>query len=582
LLLIGFAIPAQSQIKSDTSAVRLLKRKCNEAHNRAPDSVILYAQQGYEMALSINDKKGQGEMLSEMGIYYWLKGESDKAIVKYKEANDIYTEIDFKEGYAGNLGNMGMIYSKLGDYPKAIDLFLQSLKYLESTSNNLKTGRIYNSLGVVYKNIKQYKESLSAYRKAYQLFEIVNSKTDQAGTLINIGNIYEITDSVELSLEYINRALIIFNSSKIIRGQIVCYNNISNLLSQKNKPDSAIVYGQKALELSQKHGFSNNEVKAYAALAKAYESAKNYAKAETYYKNSISKALEINDRVFLVNLYNDMALMNRFQGKHVSAIDYFIKYDSLRNLTFSEESDKKIADLRIAFDIEKNEREITLLKKDVEIEKLRRLMLIVVSSAIAIIFALIIARLYLKIKKGAALREQQNKLHVTQQQLLEAEIQNKELREKEMELELELRDKELASRALNLIQKNEMLEEVKDRLKELDKTASDSNIQNLIRNIQFSFKQDKEWEGFMEHFEKVHTSFFNNLNMHYPELTSNDLKLCSLIKLNLETKQMASILGISVESVKVARHRLRKKLGLEPEQSLLASFATMETKLREN
>jgi DNA-binding CsgD family transcriptional regulator len=71
----------------------------------------------------------------------------------------------------------------------------------------------------------------------------------------------------------------------------------------------------------------------------------------------------------------------------------------------------------------------------------------------------------------------------------------------------------------------------------------------------------------------VHNNFFDSLKAKYPTLNSYDLKLCALIKLNLDTKEIATIMDISPESVKVARSRLRKKLQLDPSDNL-SSFIT--------
>ncbi|NBP69836.1 MAG: hypothetical protein EBU52_13945 [Cytophagia bacterium] len=72
------------------------------------------------------------------------------------------------------------------------------------------------------------------------------------------------------------------------------------------------------------------------------------------------------------------------------------------------------------------------------------------------------------------------------------------------------------------------------------------------------------------HFEQVHNDFFDQLKTKYPHLNSSDLKLCALLKLKLDTKEIASIMNISPQSVKVARSRLRKKLELDLTSNLSA------------
>ena len=80
--------------------------------------------------------------------------------------------------------------------------------------------------------------------------------------------------------------------------------------------------------------------------------------------------------------------------------------------------------------------------------------------------------------------------------------------------------------------------------------------------------QDNNWKVFDHYFESVNKNFYTRLKQKYPEISSNDLKICALIKLNLSIKKMATILNISPDSVKTARHRLRKKLQLSTEENL--------------
>jgi DNA-binding CsgD family transcriptional regulator len=96
-----------------------------------------------------------------------------------------------------------------------------------------------------------------------------------------------------------------------------------------------------------------------------------------------------------------------------------------------------------------------------------------------------------------------------------------------------------------------------------------------LKAIDYSLESEKDWDEFRMYFEKVHSSFFEKMKQQHPDLTQSDLKLCALISLNLSMKEMAELMGISPESVKMARHRLRKKLNLATEDNLtefIASF----------
>src|SRR5690606_10190657 len=106
--------------------------------------------------------------------------------------------------------------------------------------------------------------------------------------------------------------------------------------------------------------------------------------------------------------------------------------------------------------------------------------------------------------------------------------------------------------------------------------ALSKKLNQLQRNVESSLHADRDWEDFKKYFESVHNNFFTALKEQYPDLTPTDLKMCALIRLNLSMKEMATVLGISPESVKTSRYRLRKKLGLEHEENLLSFMFEME------
>jgi DNA-binding CsgD family transcriptional regulator len=148
-----------------------------------------------------------------------------------------------------------------------------------------------------------------------------------------------------------------------------------------------------------------------------------------------------------------------------------------------------------------------------------------------------------------------------------------ELRDLELRLSkqaLDFRNQELTTYALHMAQKNSMLEELRACIQELGLAQKESapKYKRLTRLIDYSFTLDKDWDEFKLYFERVHPDFFGRLKEQYPSLSANELRLCALLKLNLSVKEMASLMGISPESVKMARHRLRKKLGLTSDQNL--------------
>lgn len=151
----------------------------------------------------------------------------------------------------------------------------------------------------------------------------------------------------------------------------------------------------------------------------------------------------------------------------------------------------------------------------------------------------------------------------------EEELQRE--REATRERQLSTKNKELASASMNLVQKAQLLQSLENGLRELQSLAPNQQgafAQQLIRIIHDGGKLDDAWEQFTEQFDQVHVEFQHRLTDQFPHLTKNDLKLCTYLRMNLSSKEIATLMFITVRAVEVSRSRLRKRLGLSKEQGL--------------
>jgi len=178
------------------------------------------------------------------------------------------------------------------------------------------------------------------------------------------------------------------------------------------------------------------------------------------------------------------------------------------------------------------------------------------------------------------LKEQQRKYDEEQKQLQlqhEIEIQQSEkkiieLQNEKLQSEVQHKNTELASSAMNLVRKKEILSKLKEDLvqyketPEADKRAKE--FLKIIRLIDKELDHNEEWEQFAIHFDSVHTNYLKKLTDNFPGLTISDLKLAAYLRLNLTSKEIAQLMNISIRGVETSRYRLRKKLGLNNDNSL--------------
>lgn len=182
---------------------------------------------------------------------------------------------------------------------------------------------------------------------------------------------------------------------------------------------------------------------------------------------------------------------------------------------------------------------------------------------LALIGTILLMRWYHRRKlkrKQFALKE---RLHSEQEERLAA------VEKQGLEKEIKQKQKELARTTLSVAKKNELILELKDMLT-MNKNAF-SNKQRyrlLTKKLDTSINEDDDWKHFEINFKELHGDFFENLLKQFPKLTPKDLKLCAYLKMNLSSKEIVPLMGITIRGVEIHRYRLRKKLDMDSSQNL--------------
>jgi hypothetical protein len=135
---------------------------------------------------------------------------------------------------------------------------------------------------------------------------------------------------------------------------------------------------------------------------------------------------------------------------------------------------------------------------------------------------------------------------------------------------LESKKQQLDIYSQTLIEKSDLISRLSAEIESLKTNhASDhEQVKNFSKVLNATILTDEDWEKFKKTFEEVYPNFFASLRYRFPDVTASELRLAGLIKLNLSLKEAANTLGISSESVKKSRYRLKKKIALQEEDSL--------------
>jgi DNA-binding CsgD family transcriptional regulator len=138
--------------------------------------------------------------------------------------------------------------------------------------------------------------------------------------------------------------------------------------------------------------------------------------------------------------------------------------------------------------------------------------------------------------------------------------------------DVELKNKELASLAIQINHKNEMLTSLKKKLNTVKQRVNEQaqrELSELSNQIDEELELEEDWKKFKIHFDQIQQGFIQKMQNLYPDLKPNDLKLCAFLRMNLSTKEIAPLMNISIRGVEIHRYRLRKKLNLNRETNLV-------------
>ena len=174
---------------------------------------------------------------------------------------------------------------------------------------------------------------------------------------------------------------------------------------------------------------------------------------------------------------------------------------------------------------------------------------------------------------------QKEKEEQLRQEAIATEQRIVRLRNEQLQSDLAGKSRELANSAMNIVYKNELLQKIREEIAALKdssgKRLGDDQLKRIQKVIDEGLNDERDWNLFEKSFNEAHENFFKKLKVKHPELVPNDLKLCAYLRMNMSSKEIASLLNISVRGVEIRRYRLRKKLNLEHDKNLTEFFMQM-------
>ncbi|WP_425637387.1 tetratricopeptide repeat protein [Algoriphagus yeomjeoni] len=465
----------------------------------------------------------------------------------------------------------GKILFQFGMFQEATEALYEAEHIFESSGKRRPLAQVNNVLGEVYYKIKNSESALNRHEKALKIYQEINDEAGEAETKSYIGGMFEKIGSYPKALEYQTESLQLFESLGMKPEIAFVRENIGSIYEDLEKYDSAYSNFQKAFLLNSELGDSLRLIGNLNNLGDVLRKTREAKEGLEFSR----KAAEMSQRLGMLyqqkSAVVDISKAYAEMEDYENAFKYLEQSRQLSDLVFSEETTRQLAIQEAQYNLFTKNQQIKELEQTRSFDTKVKWLLLFLVSLLCVLGWVIFNRQKLKIRSNRELLLRQDEILQVKEQLINTEKENLKLLELKMAAEDQAHSKSLTAQTLHVIDKNQMLEDIQTKLKSIleeDPKEQKKRIRNLIKQIDFNFSHDTDWDDFKQTFERVHQDFFKIIQTRSGGLTPAEMKLASLMRLNLNSKEIASSLGISMDSLRISRYRLRKKLNLQKEDSL--------------
>ncbi len=535
-----------------------LYRHLSEAYKTLDvDTAIQIAHLAVKLAEKTNSIKDLGLLYSSIGDFALIQDSSSKAEQAYQQALSYLIQVEKSRALAKVYMAIGSRSIERDNFPEAMDYYLKGVRIAEELGDSTQLPSFYNNLGVIYLNLNKHEKALELYTKALKLFELDQSSMNIAGTTTNIGSIYIKLGDLDIARTYYQKGYTLFETAANMEGMAHALLKLGLLdIMQQQYTEAKDHLRQciailKQLDIVRSGSKSIFMAETKINLGLVYIALDNYNEAEALLSEGFEVAFS-GGHLGLIALSSE-GLSDLYKKKMQAdkALHYHELFKIYSDSIYNEENIRRLTQLEMQYQFDTKLKENELERERAQQEQERKNLVYIILFG-GLFLVLIILVLLLTLEKNKKKK---------------VELERTNLKNK-----LEHTNKELTTYVMYLLRKNEFIISISEKLKKTRLDAKPENkkvLAELIHELE-SNSSMISWEEFEVRFQQVYTGFYKSLNDQFPDLTPNELRLCAFFRLNMTTKEIAAITYQSINSITVARYRLRKKLGLESEENLVS------------
>lgn len=504
--------------------------------------------------------------LNTLGYEYWIVNPSES--IRYGErALRLADSLDYPAGEAYALRVMGVGYWALGNGELAFHHLTRSRQAYSVLGDELNEANAQLNLGMVYADQLDAAAAQRHYREALRTFQRSGDSSRVATALTKIADVWIREEKFDSAFHHLREALDIHERNDFLYGIGEVNAKLGTISLANQDYDNAISHFLLAVKAGGQRYDHIGIAENFAGIGTAYLAKGQLEQADDYLGRAERMAQAFGLRKVQYAVYAAQRDRYAALGDYPTALRYAGMREAMADTLFSQKLSRILANQEASSRFRRQEEQLELARANLALLEQRHYIDRLTRWLLLLGLALTTVTGYL------LLQRKNRRLHRKKLDLAQATERTDELNE-----ELKDRERALTAYSLNLAHRSEAISNLRAEIDQLRKESPAElrgKLGKLSRRVGQLTDRSQEWEDFRKHFNAAHPELIAQLKADYPELTQNEIRLIALLLLNLTTKEIGSILGISPDSVKTARYRLRKKLAVPPSVNLYDFLLTV-------
>jgi tetratricopeptide (TPR) repeat protein len=541
------------------------KKGISYAYLNNYDSSGVYFRKALSLYRKVNDYEAIASIQRNLGQDHNMVGELDSASYYYRKAGENFAKINDSVGIADIYNSEAILYYIKGFYNLAFNKAIAGERIFEQRENlagDLNQNRMV--IAAIYSAMKDTLNAITYYKKISTYFKANDMKRQYVSNAILLAGLlipdYERYPELSLLIDEIVETsqqlqdVVLINQARLIQA---------SLAYQKGNYDEAEKIQLNLVNTTLQEGQEYLQVINTLALGETMITIGEYGQGINYLQKAAALSSQLAMETITLDAKKLLAQGYEAIGDYENSLAYYKDYKTLEEKIYTEERTNRFSELQTIYETEKKENALALQEEEIKTlnaqatsNRLTKTLYAIGMVSFILISGLLYFGFKQRMKKNSIEREKQEAIY---------------------KQELAFKKKELASQTLHLVQKNTFIQELKENLEKIKQSPELFKVEfkKLVLLLRRQSAEDKNWEVFKSYFSEVHNNFDQNLKSIAQDVTENDIRLASFLRMNLTTKEIASLINVLPDSVLKSKYRLKKKLGLSKEQDLNIYLTTL-------